>query len=106
MFRRIWACLVLTIILTACTVEFMIVKNGREEKLQISGKTVSEFPELSCILNKTGNYSLAYIYAHGRRLAAVDNSGAKYFYLYDAKGGPLAIMNGTGSIIWEAGSYP
>ena len=84
----------------------MIVKNGKGNMPPTAEGPAMEYPELSSILNKTGNYSFSYIYAQGRRLAAVDDSGAKYFYLYGPKGEPLAIMNSTGSIIWEAGPYP
>ncbi len=93
-------------LLIAGAIGALIVRNGHGDMPPTSKRLNPEFPELSSILNKTGNYSLTYINAQGRRLAAVDNSGAKYFYLYDAKGGPLAIMNGTSSIIWKAASYP
>jgi len=56
---------------------------------------------LSIILNKTGSYKFAYVFAYDKRIAVIDETGSKYFYIYDVFGRPELIINQDNRAIWQ-----
>jgi len=60
----------------------------------------SQIPELSELLNKSGNYSFSYVNALGQRIAAVDNKGNRYFYIYSPTGNLATIIDKRNTTIW------
>lgn len=62
----------------------------------------SNGPDLSLLLNKSGAYSLSYVNAHGRRIAAIDESGRRYFYIYGAAEKLDKVIDQANQTIWRS----
>ena len=63
---------------------------------------ITEEPDLGKVLNKSGAYSFSYVNAHGQRIAAVDDLGYRYFYIYDAANKLESIIDQKNQIIWQS----
>jgi hypothetical protein len=59
-----------------------------------------QIPELPELLNLTGNYSFSYVNANGQRIAAIDDLGNRYFYIYSPTGKLAAIIDERNTTIW------
>lgn len=60
----------------------------------------SQIPELPELLNISGNYSFSYVNIHGQRIAAVDDNGNRYFYIYSPTGNLATIIDERNRTIW------
>jgi hypothetical protein len=63
---------------------------------------ITEEPDLGSILNKSEAYSFAYVNAHGQRIAAIDESGHRYFYIYGAPDKLEQIVDQKNQTIWQS----
>ena len=59
-----------------------------------------QIPELPDLLHITGDHSFSYVNAHGQRIAAIDNLGNHYFYIYSPTGNLAAIIDERNTTIW------
>ena len=63
---------------------------------------ITEEPALSKILNKSGVYSFSYVNAYGQRIAAIDDKGNRYFYVYSPSGELAMIVDDNNMPVWNS----
>jgi hypothetical protein len=61
---------------------------------------LTEEPDLGNILNISGAYLFSYVNAHSRRIAAIDESGHRYFYIYFSTGNLATIIDEQNRTMW------
>lgn len=61
---------------------------------------ITEDPDLGEVLNKSGAYAFSYIHVQGQRIAAIDELGYRYFYIYDAAKRLESIIDEENRTIW------
>jgi hypothetical protein len=94
--RRILFALVIIIIIVGALV-FLALGS---KPISPDSHCIPEEPELGKILNKSGAYSFSYVNAHGQRIAAIDDKGNRYFYIYSLAGSLAKIVDEHNATIW------
>ena len=97
---RIIIYIVATILLIACVLGIWATGVQRQTSSPDSICGESQILELPEVLNKSGNYSFSYVNAHGQRIAAVDDKGNRYFYIYFPTGNLATIVDEQNTTIW------
>jgi hypothetical protein len=90
------------VLLIACVLGIWAAGGQRQTTLPNSFCGESHIPELSELLNKSGSYSFSYIYAHSQRIAAVDDKGNRYFYIYSPSSELSMIVDDNNKPIWNS----
>ncbi len=63
---------------------------------------IANEPDLGSLLNKSGSYSFSYVNAHGKRIAAIDESQQLYFYIYGVGNKLEMIIDHNNESIWQS----
>jgi hypothetical protein len=94
--RRILLALVIIMIIVGALV-FLVLGS---KLISPDSHCITEEPALSELLNKSGAYSFSYVNAHGQRIAAVDDKGNRYFYIYSPTGSLATIIDEQNRTMW------
>ena len=95
--RRILFALVIIMIVVGALVFLVLGSN----LIFPDSHCITDEPDLRKILNKSGAYSFSYVNAHGKRIAAVDDLGYRYSYIYDAENGLKEILDQNNQTVWQ-----
>jgi YD repeat-containing protein len=99
---RIIIYIVATILLIACVLGIWAAGSQSQASSLDSVSGEGQIPELSELLNISGDHSFSYVNALGQRIAAIDEIGNRYFYVYDSQDRVGIIVDQNGLVIWQA----
>ena len=104
MSNKLIICIVLILVVACASCMPMKTTDFKVPASQFDDSFDHGYPSLSKILNKSGPHSYSYANVHEKRMAAIDELGNRYFYIYSPHGDLNKIIDEGNKTIWISNS--